>query len=350
MAFWDPGPLLEAVRRWHDFADPQGRENRKLLIKKADDKAKRLSLLEGLQASPLLSSHQRDWLRDEFMRTRRGMAGERDAAHYLDNYLKDDPDRAVLHDLRFLVDGDVVQIDHLVISRGMYVYLLETKNFNGNLHINEHGEFSVEYPGERIFGIPSPLEQSRRHEGPLRKLLGRLGITGRSGGDPIFKHCVLVNPKSVIHRPPKEKFDSTDVIKADQFRHWHQRFLDNQPVLGSVVRGLLNMRSAETVKEFGDKLARQHRPADPLALPDFMKPATATRGADSDRTSTPFAATGPMAAPVDAPVGKPQPGARRLICSACGEKISFAEGRFCWNNEARFNGQQYCRLHQRQFR
>jgi hypothetical protein len=159
-----------------------GTKESDLLIKSADDKSKRLALFEDLQRSPLLDRRQQEWLSDELHRIKRGMAGERDAAHYLDNYLKDDPHRALLHDLRFIIDGDVVQIDHMVISRSMFVYLLETKNFNGNLRINEFGEFSVEYSGERVFGIPSPMEQSRRHEGPLRKLFDALGIQGRNGG------------------------------------------------------------------------------------------------------------------------------------------------------------------------
>ena len=135
-----------------------GTKESDLLIKSADDKSKRLALFEDLQRSPLLDRRQQEWLSDELHRTKRGIAGERDAAHYLDNYLKDDPHRALLHDLRFIIDGDVVQIDHMVISRSMFVYLLETKNFNGNLRINEFGDFSVEYSGERVFGIPSPME------------------------------------------------------------------------------------------------------------------------------------------------------------------------------------------------
>ena len=59
-----------------------------MLIKSADDKSKRLALLEDLQRSTRLDRRQRDWLREELHRTKRGLAGERDAAHYLDNYLK----------------------------------------------------------------------------------------------------------------------------------------------------------------------------------------------------------------------------------------------------------------------
>ena len=41
--------------------------------------------------------------------------------------------------------------------------------------------------------------------------------------------------------------------------------------------------------------------------------------------------------------------AKRLVCSHCGLKISYPEGKFCWNNPKRFNGLQYCREHQALF-
>jgi Nuclease-related domain len=324
-----------------------------MLIKSADDKSKRIAFLEELQRSSLLDRRQQDWLRDELHRTRRGIAGERDAAHYLDNYLKEDPDRALLHDLRFVVEGDVVQIDHMVITRSLYVYLLETKNFNGNLHINEHGEFSVEYAGERVFGVPSPLEQSRRHEGPLRKLFATLCIEGRNGGAPQMHHCVLVNPSSLIRRPAAKKLDTTNVIKADQFRAWHERFQEQNHGVGLVLGSLLNMRGSETIKDFAQKLVRQHRPADLLTLPDFMKPRVAPAPASAQR-ATPLA---PPPRPVTPPPVAAQPPQstqpttqRKLICAACGAKITYPEGKFCWNNERRFGGLQYCREHQAAFR
>lgn len=321
-----------------------------MLIKSADDKSKRLALLDDLQKSPLLDRRQQEWLRDELHRVKRGIAGERDAAHYLDNYLKDDPDRMLLHDLRFKVDGDVIQIDHLVLTRGLYVYLLETKNFNGNLRVNGHGEFSVEYPGERVYGIPSPLEQSRRHEGPLRKLFDVLEIRGRNGGSATIEHCVLVSPSSLIHRPPAKAFDTTNVIKADQFRAWHEKFQESAGA-ARLVSSLLNIRSSATVEELARKLVRQHRPADPLALPEFMQPrhaASKQQGAEVRMESAKAAPARATFAQAAEPDVKAAP--RKLLCATCGTKISFAEGKFCWNNEGRFGGLQYCRAHQAAFR
>ncbi|MEO3715001.1 nuclease-related domain-containing protein [Roseateles flavus] len=167
-----------------------------MLIKTADDKQRRLRLLEDLQSSPLLDMRQRDWLQDERMRCQRGHQGEREAAHHIDHWSKDSPNRAVLHDLRFVVEGETAQIDHLVVDRMLHFYLFETKCFGGDVEINEQGEWSVAYAKGRRYGVPSPLEQSRRHERILDKLLERLDITGRGSLKPTYHHVVLLHPKA----------------------------------------------------------------------------------------------------------------------------------------------------------
>ena len=128
-----------------------------MLLKSADDKTKRETLLVELQSSPLLDFRQKKWLRDELMRFKKGVQGEREAAHYLDHYFKKGENHVLLHDLRFVVDGEVAQIDHLIINRAFSFYMLETKNYAGNLVINEQGEFTVAYGDDR-FGIASPIE------------------------------------------------------------------------------------------------------------------------------------------------------------------------------------------------
>ena len=61
-----------------------------MLLKSADDKSKRLALLQELQRSQLLDPVQKKkWLRDELMRLNKGIQVERETAHYLDYYFKD---------------------------------------------------------------------------------------------------------------------------------------------------------------------------------------------------------------------------------------------------------------------
>jgi hypothetical protein len=301
-----------------------------VLIKSADDKSKRLRLLEDLEKSPLLDGSQKDWLAKQLRNMRTGIAGEKDAAHYIDTHYRDRDTHAVIHDLRIEIDGEVAQIDHLVISRGMHFYLLESKSFNGDLVVNEHGEFSVRYGMGAFYGIPSPLEQGRRQAKVLQRLLARLEISGRIGTELPFHTLVLVHPRSNIRRP--KAFDTSHVIKADAFATWHEKF-QNKMSVSEVFSSALQFRSLQTLKELAEKIVRQHRPPNALALPDFMAPNV------QGQTPPPAMPTPSAASQAD----------KRLICSTCAARISFAEGRFCWNNEKRFGGRQYCREHQRPF-
>lgn len=383
-----------------------------MLIKLADDQSKRLALLESLEQSPRLDDRQKKWLRDELRNLRKGRSGERNAAYYIDSALKESANLAVIHDLRLEWEGESAQIDHLVISRGLIFYLLETKNFSGNLSINEHGEFTVFY-GNIPQGIPSPIEQSKRHEKILAKWLERLEITGRLGSSPQFFHVVLVAPTSTIRRPHPAKFDTSNVIKADAFEQWRHQHVEKRMSLGQTFTAVANLRSSDTVREWAQKLVKAHRPQNPLQLPDFMQPRPQANAQPQARAAVRIqppvepprpAASGTVCAscakslsaaeqafcsnnaqlfdgamlcmahqkthqqekkraranvmpPVQpqapavpantANIAEADPRKRKLICCACDKPISFAEGKFCWNNERRFGGLQYCREHQR---
>ena len=322
-------------------------------LKSADDKSKRLALLEDLQRSQALDFTQKKWLRDELMRLKKGIQGERESAHYLDHYFKDGENHVVLHDLRFVIEGEVTQIDHLIINRASGMYLLETKNYACNLAINEQGEFTAEYDHAR-FGIPSPIEQCLRHERVLGKLLERLGIVGRTQKLPDIHHVVMLHPKATIQRPPSKIFDTSNVIKADQFPTWHKNFVEKIG-LGTLFKTALNIRSLDTAKEWGEKLKRQHRPADLLALPDFMKPREPSNAAISTATFASPASTVSVAPVAQAQsqanlsslaAHPPEEPVKKLICAHCATKITYAEGKFCWNNPKRFGGVAFCREHQ----
>lgn len=310
-----------------------------MLIKSADDKSKRLRLLNELQKSDRLDDRQKKWLRDEYWRLAPGVAGEQDAAHYLDMTFGSAKNSSLLHDLRLEADGQIAQIDHLLISRTFTFFLLETKCFRGSLHINEQGEFTVEYEDNRRYGIESPLEQSRRHEIVLRKVLDRLGISGRIGTEPSFRHVVLVHPKAVIHRPPAKTLDTSMVIKADQFLTWLNRYIDEHGVVGTLA-WILNFRGQETVKEWGVQLKAEHRPTNPLDLPPFMKPkalvpivqASASKpGGKSPSKPPTLAREKDRAAP---------------ICVTCGMNLTPKAVKYCQDKAAWFDGKLYCFKHQ----
>jgi Nuclease-related domain len=229
------------------------------------------------------------------------------------------------------VDGQIAQIDHLLISRMLNFYMLETKNFAGDVTITPHGEFSVKYGAEKIYNIPSPIEQSKRHENVLRRLLTKLDIVGRAGMDLQFKHVVLVDPKAAINRPNAKTFNTSMVIAADQFRTWHLAHVDKDISTTDVLFGMLNFKSTDALKQVAEKICRQHRPENLLHLPDWLQPQ-------------------PAKSQKEVIVNQSEQGGRKkLICLTCNSKISYDEGKFCWNNDKRFKGGQYCRTHQAAF-
>lgn len=310
-----------------------------MLIKSADDKSKRLRLLDELQKSDRLDDRQKKWLRDEYWRLAPGIAGEQDAAHYLDMTFGSAKNSSLLHDLRLEADGQVAQIDHLLISRSFTFFLLETKSFRGSLHINEQGEFAVEYEANRRYGIESPLEQSRRHELVLRKVLDRVGIAGRIGTEPTFEHVVLLHPKAVIHRPPTKVVDTSMIIKADQFRTWLDRYVDGHGVVGTFAWAL-NFRGREAVKEWGERLKAEHRPTNPLDLPPFMKP----------KAPAPITQAPALSRAAESQIKPPAPAREKdraaPVCVTCGMNLTPKAVKYCQDKAAWFGGKLYCFKHQ----
>lgn len=313
-----------------------------MLIKSSDDKSKRLKLLEDLQNSNTLNQDQKDWLRENIWTHRMGTQGEKDAAHYLDSYFRDSKNTAVIHDLRIEVDGQVAQIDHLIISRFLDFYLLETKNFNGNLAITEQGEFSVQYSGGRVRGIPSPIEQSKRHELVLRKLLEKLEVKGRLGLNPSFHHVVLVDPKATITRPNPKKFDSSHVIKADSFMTWREQFIDKSTTAANMFGTLLKIKNSDSLETIARAVAKAHRPMNLLELPDFMAPKPMLRTATVPEIQPAQPSKPEFSAPAEGQ-------AKRYWCFTCGHTLTPAVFSYCMDRRTQFGNRAYCMQHQKDF-
>lgn len=100
---------------------------------------------------------------------------------------------------------------------------------------------------------------------------------GRTQKQPELFHVVMLHPKARIQRPDAKAFDTNNVIKADQFPSWHGQFIESKGV-GTILKAAFNMRSLETIREWGEKLKRQLRPADLMALLDFMQPKVMASG------------------------------------------------------------------------
>ena len=286
-------------------------------LKGADDKQPDIDALEAILSRPDLHSRTRREVEDEIWNIRAGARAERDAAYEIEFHLGDSRNFVTIHDLRLEVDGHAAQIDHLVISRLLEIWVCESKSFSHGVKVNEHGEWTTFVSG-RPKGIPSPVEQNRRHIAVLERTLKsgyvepprRVGLALK----PRFVNTVLISKHGSIGRPRKSLPDLEAVMKVDQLR---TRLLERD----IPTRSMLKLIGQDTLESFGRQLVALHTP----------------------HTKDWAARFGVASAPPTAEASEPAtPRRRGLRCASCGESISYAVAKFCWVNKPRFGGLIYC--------
>ncbi len=287
-----------------------------MIIKYSDSREADISELESL-LSRKLTSRQRFLVEREILSIKKGARGERDSAYYINFYYGDSRRWIVIHDLRIELNGRSAQIDHILINRLFDVYVLESKCYGYGLRITDTGEFEV-CCDKRYVGIPSPIEQNKRHIALLSPFIEYHGLMPKRLPVPIkpcFLNYVLVSPKSVLKRPDADKFDSSAVIKADSLTTVIE---DRADSIGTVdaLSSLVKMSTFSQIEKFGRDLVKLHRPA------SFdWKKKFGIHEMPSRTTS-------------DATAG--------YYCAKCKVGISAKVARFCWSNKKRFKGKAFC--------
>ncbi|WP_404415033.1 nuclease-related domain-containing protein [Marinospirillum sp.] len=209
----------------------------------------------------------------EIKKRKAGHSAEVNAAFMLGKIYRDSARGFLLNDLRLDIEGDVAQIDHVVLNDFGMVNLFETKSFSSGLQVDKDGTCWT-WLGRLRKEIPSPLRQSQRHEGTLRKALAACGYDAIE-----FRHFVLVDYKARLTKP-KKGFEN--FCRPDRFDE-----ANDQVALGtgSAFRALgrwavgKRLDKSELCK-VGEELAALHQPLQPdfwgqfgLSQPEVSSPA-----------------------------------------------------------------------------
>ena len=231
-----------------------------MIIKDKDDCQDQIDYLSDLMERDL-PANKKSLIDRELKNLYSGNKGEETSAYYLDFDLKKTKNWVLIHDLRIEHDGDVAQIDHLLIGRMMDIYVIESKNFNYGVSISDDGDFSFFYKN-RPYAIPSPIAQNERHIRLLERFLvdndllpKRLGIKLK----PYYRNIVLISPTSRLTKPKKGIYDCSTVIKADKFIERFRKDIDNVELVKDVT-GIAKIISQRSLSEFAEKLALLHKP------------------------------------------------------------------------------------------
>ncbi len=228
-----------------------------MILKNADDKSADVDVLEALHKEAEGDIQRR--IAAELRNMRSGVKGEKDAAYLIDFDFGKSKNTAVIHDLRLELAGRVAQIDHLLFHRSLLVFVAESKHFHAGIKINEQGEFLQWNDFKKTYeGIPSPIEQNRRHVEVLYDVISqnmvmpsRLGITL----EPKFASTVIVSKNARIDR--SNGFDSREVIKADMLSKHVEQVLDYE--MGLTL--LAKLVDTKTLVDVCEQLIALHRPA-----------------------------------------------------------------------------------------
>jgi hypothetical protein len=227
-----------------------------MILKSADPK--NTEELERLLA--IAPSSVKPKIEQEIWAMRSGIKGENESAYILDFDTKDSKNRAVIHDLRLEINGRVAQIDHLMINRLLHVFVFESKNFNSGFKITEEGEFLRWNNYKKAFeGMPSPLAQNDRHITVLKDAFAQIEMPTRMGLRlaPTFHSYILVASSARIDRP--RKFDTSKIVKADDWPKTFEKHIDNEGVL-STFASAAKVVASDTLVDICNKLIALHKP------------------------------------------------------------------------------------------
>jgi hypothetical protein len=213
----------------------------------------------------------------------------------------------------------VAQIDHLLINRFLDIYILESKNYYYGVKITEEGEFLV-WDGKGYQAIESPFEQNQRHIQALQQSIDDRNLAPRRLGFAIpinYRNIVLVSPTSKVLKPSTATFDLSSVIKADAFVSVVEKNMNGKSIVEAP-----KIIGGDTLREFGEKLVRLHRPNSINYVAKFgLQNVEATQ----DVSPVPIVAT--PEAPVYSPVSHDNAG--KLTCRKCNStKLAIMYGKF----------------------
>jgi hypothetical protein len=192
-------------------------------------------------------------IRQELKKLESGLKGEKETAYFIDFNLKDSENYMVLHDLRFEIDGLTAQIDHLLINKVIGIILIETKNTQAEVNINDDGTMLYSYANNKSYNLPNPLAQSHRHALVIGEILKKYNME-----IDIMSYVVFLPDVKIKNKILPKKF-----CRADTFIEYIRNEFKRSPlrILSSVAKMVTNkIPSTKNLENIGNILLSEHKP------------------------------------------------------------------------------------------
>lgn len=299
-----------------------------MIIKQIDSKQEDLEILQELLQRPDLPQQTQRKIEQRICLLCAGIKGEAESAYQMQFHFGNHPDWVIINDLRLQFQNKVAQIDHLLINRHLQIFVCESKRIAGELIINEFGEFSRRYNGQGQ-GMPSPLEQNKRHISILKQLLQKKLIQCPSlcgwYFKPLIYSLILISNDSSIRRPKQTIAGLDNVIKNEQLQEKVKQLSKPLGIFSNI-----RTVSRSRLEEFGHQLVKLHHPQKHDWLACF--------GLNKINSHSANIATSPQPQ-IEIPTPKKSVS---YFCIACHKNISPDAAYYCWNHKNIFGGKAYC--------
>lgn len=124
-----------------------------------------------------------------------------DFVFLLDDVFATDACVALFHDLRLNTERGIGHIDHLVVTRFLDVFIIESHYYGDELEINEREEFFACYADGRKIAIRSPFTQLRRNLAAVQSVFKQLGLPKKYGEliVPQFHRYIALSPETRLN-------------------------------------------------------------------------------------------------------------------------------------------------------
>ncbi len=224
-----------------------------MILKKMDDS--KLEEIETLKEILKMSTNEQQQylIKNDLKKQQKGIEGEKQISYFIDFNLGESKNYIILHDLRIEVDNKTAQIDHMLISKAMGIVLIEAKNTDAVVTINNDGTMTYKYKNGKEYNQANPLEQSKRHELVLKSFLEKHDI------DMTISSKVVFLPEVII---TNEKLPS-NFYRADTFVTSLRNETLKNPLKFAVLFAKVmtnNVVSFEHLMYIGGILVKEHKP------------------------------------------------------------------------------------------
>jgi hypothetical protein len=179
-----------------------------------------------------------------------GRRAEEQMAHYLKRFFGSHPEVDVLNYLRIDLQGEVAQMDHLVLHP-FGLTIVESKSVAGSVQIKDDGQW-IRWFNKQPQGMRSPVTQARMQAMLLKELLSRT-VKQKGFFDVVdFEVLVAISDSGTIQWPSSGSLP--EVCKADQVPEKILQKLEQRRAAGGEIL------SPEHRRAIADFLQSIHRP------------------------------------------------------------------------------------------